>query len=245
MPNFVLMMYWTVLWIVIFPQKFVRDDSGRRFPDPEFNTNDLVLFLISFVTVILIGQFIRFMLVLTDVQSPLGMPNSSTARFSIHFGPLTTTLLLCICLPLSLLLFYLPHLPVPFVASSICATFVLAHFALLWLLEFLQRDYMSFMIWDDCVGKGNEALDECYRRLYAKSRFTRWVEMGFGVIYTASRNWWRSFAAWRNRARATYRVTTDYEEGGIQPLRGVRSVYTDDGDEDPEGDLLMLGVEDG
>jgi hypothetical protein len=57
-------------------------------------------------------------------------------------------------------------------ASSVCGALVLGNFALLWLPEVLGRNNLLVNSRDGPIGKDNEALDECHRRFYAKSRAT-------------------------------------------------------------------------
>jgi hypothetical protein len=49
---------------------------------------------------------------------------SSPARFSVHPGRLTTTLLLCICIPLAMLLICAHRLPEQLLTFSMCAALV-------------------------------------------------------------------------------------------------------------------------
>jgi hypothetical protein len=112
---------------------------------------------------------------------------SYSTAFSVHFGVITTTALLCVCTPLAMLLVYASRLPPGFVALSICAFNIVRGLAILWFAEVFGRNYPGIVStgpWEGKVGQGNEALDECYRRLYSKSRLTRWVEASLRVTYT-------------------------------------------------------------
>jgi hypothetical protein len=113
---------------------------------------------------------------------------SYSTAFSVHFGVITTTALLCVCIPLAMLPVYALRLPPGFVALSICAFNIVRGLAILWFAELFGRNYPGIAStsgpWEGKVGQGNEALDECYRRLYSKSRLTRWVEASLRVIYT-------------------------------------------------------------
>jgi hypothetical protein len=71
------------------------------------------------------------------------------------------------------------------------------HVAFRRLLEYLGRNHLLKIFggpWAGSVGMGNEALDECHRLFYSKSRLTRLAEMGFPGIHTTGKNWWRSLA---------------------------------------------------
>jgi hypothetical protein len=135
-----------------------------------------------------------------------------------------------------MLLIYAPALPELVIACSICAALILGGLALLWLLEFLGRNHLFPISAGADIGMGNKALDECYRRLFAKSRLTRWVEMALRFLYAGGTNWWRWLAA-RYRGQSNYNV--GYEEVRIQVATSANGEYTDDADEDIQGDLLL------
>jgi hypothetical protein len=81
--------------------------------------------------------------------------------------------------------------------------------------------------------------------VYAKSRATRLVETVLRAVDTACKNWWRSIADRRSRGRIRLSTAASHEEGGSQTRLLARVVYTDDGDENIEGDLSVLEQEDG
>jgi hypothetical protein len=226
--------YWTLLstWSLITYFLFRLKKAERKLQ---------ILFLVVI--------FINVMYVRHLFGHPLAMwwfghKSSADARFSIHFGTATTTLLLCICLPLTMLLVYPHSFPALVVSSSICAALVLGHLLLLWLIE-LYGHYrhtnpgpfgpLGVYAFENDLGQGYDALDECYRRLYSKSRFTRWVEMLFRGIHIGCKNW---LAAWRRRGLPSFSAVGRSRNGS-----DTGSAYTDDREEDLEN-LLNLVAED-
>jgi hypothetical protein len=156
---------------------------------------------------------------------------SPNAQFSIHFGATTTTLLLFTSCPLALLWFFASSLPPLVAASSVCAAFVIGGLALLWFVELLgPRRGQSFLRLD----RRQEAVEECYRRVYAESGFTRWVKRVLRPVYVGSENWRRSFAAWRQHRQPD---AAGYEEDN-RGSQTATAAYT--GDLDPKGDLIRL-----
>lgn len=186
---------------------------------------------------------------LAATSAEADVPSSVTARFSIHFRTTTTALLLGFSLPLSTLLLRSQTLPRVIVAISLCAAYVVGDLTIRWLIELLGHYHVLYLerksvYWEGELGIGNEALDECYRRLFSKSRLTRWVEYILRTVSTELANWWRWIATWRYSSRSNYNTAAAHEEGRGQTSTGVRGAYTDDRDEHLEGDLLLLDVED-
>jgi hypothetical protein len=227
----ILWLYWLVILLIVESKRAEVDDKKQVGSRKD-----------QIVTII--RMFGRIMALITTALALHGISAgylkrpthaSPNARFSVHFGVTTTTLLLSTCCPLAGLLVFASSLPPLVAASSICAALIIGGLALLWFVELMGPRYAeSFYRFD----KGQEAVEECYRRVYAESRFTRWVKRALRPLYVGSGNWRRLFAAWRQHPEPDAAGNED----DSRETRIAPAAYTDD--LDPEGDLIQLERED-
>jgi hypothetical protein len=227
----ILWLYWVVALLIIESKRAEVDDKKQLGSRKD-----------KMVTIIRI--FLRIMALSTTALTLHGISAgylnrpthaSTKARFSVHFGATTTTLLLSTCCPLAGLLVFESSLPPLVAASSICAALIIGGLALLWFVELMGPRYAeSFYRFD----RGQEVVEECYRRVYAESRFTRWVKKVLRPVYVGSENWRRSFAVWRQHPEPD---AVGYEEDSRE-TQTAPAAYTHD--LDPEGDLVRLERED-
>jgi len=162
------------------------------------------------------------------------LPHISAMHTSIHFTLRTTAVLLIICFPL-IAMIWLPGRRYISPKWSIAACVLVGNLILRWVLELWARyddgpySVLRDTLVEGTVGSGNEDLDICFERVYAKSRLTVWVEHAFHAL--------TRFCAlcFTRRSRA----------GQRRQRRQVWADYTDDGeyDEDAEENLLLLSAD--
>jgi hypothetical protein len=107
----------------------------------------------------------------------------------------------------------------------------------LWLIEILGHYHQVTkcdFVWkgEACVGRlgtGNDVLDECHRRLYSKSRLTRWIEAVLCFLWAGGKKFWRWITPRISRGRFAHRTRA--------------GLYTNVGDEAVERGLLSHDVE--
>jgi hypothetical protein len=135
------------------------------------------------------------------LYSDWNISHISDMHASIHYSPRNTWLLLTIFCPLATFIFVPNLLSWTVLAISISGLLFLISLMLRWSFErgTGRSDHPWKHTADGQVGSGNEALDECYARLYAKSTLTIWVERAREVMRERRPRWHGRGGAVRSR----------------------------------------------
>lgn len=174
------------------------------------------------------------------------VPRISDINISIHYSLGTTMVLIGICSPLVTLLFMPDLTPIPS-EVSVWAALQLGSLVLRWFCELLAQREIALSgspflaaTRDGYVGTGNEELDICWHRFYAKSRLTLCVETAIVWALEKIPRMWTAIRTWRNWSAYVGSARRDRPRWA-RSRRGVANDYADDGDNhlDADGHLLL------